>query len=102
MDKKFINGVYVKVVETKYGQIIKISGKTKIFVASLAEITKDDGFFRFEVKTGKNGNLYCVEDLFTKSVPVMGDPSSVKHYTGSPIPTQDHKDNKDHKDDLPF
>ena len=101
MDKKFINGVYVKIVDTQYGQIIKISGKTDIFVASLEEITKDDGFFRFEVKTSKNGNLYCQEDLFTKSVSesVMGDPSSVKHYTGSPVPEEE---TQDHKDDLPF
>lgn len=61
-DKSFINGCSVKKVATKFGDIIKLSGKTDEFIESLKKYTNKGGWFNFDIKTSKSGDKMYMEN----------------------------------------
>ena len=60
---EFAKGVNVKVVQTKYGEIIKIGIKLDEFENN--PIT-DSGYINFDIKTSKSGNKYAEIDNYKK------------------------------------
>ncbi|MCP4103834.1 MAG: hypothetical protein GY750_20815 [Lentisphaerae bacterium] len=54
-DAEFVQGVYVKVIETQYGEIIKQSFECEKFIE----------FMRANAKKGNNGKWYFNADILT-------------------------------------
>lgn len=55
MEKQFAKGVNVKVIQTKYGEIIKVGVNTeKIFENQI-----NNGWVNFDIKKSKTGTLYA-------------------------------------------
>ena len=57
----FAKGVNIKVVQTQYGEIIKIGINTKEFANNPVN---DDGWVNFDILTSKNGKKYTALDTF--------------------------------------
>jgi hypothetical protein len=66
---EFAKGVNVKVVQTKYGDIIKIGIKLEEFGDN--PIT-DSGYINFDIKTSKSGNKYAEINTYKKQEEIDG------------------------------
>lgn len=60
-EQNFANGMNVKVVPTKYGEIIKIGVQIEKFSKNPIN---DDGWINIDILTSKNGKKYAVVDTF--------------------------------------
>ena len=60
-EKQFANGITVKAIETKYGQLIKL-GINKDSI--LNNPYNERGWVNIVLKTGKSGNMYAEIDNF--------------------------------------
>ena len=60
-EKHFANGITVKAIETKYGQLIKL-GINKDSI--LNNPYNERGWVNIVLKTGKSGNMYAEIDNF--------------------------------------
>jgi hypothetical protein len=64
-DKIFANGMFHKVIETKYGQLEKISFNVEEFVKFLNDNVNDKGYVNITKKKGKeSGNVYFELDVY--------------------------------------
>lgn len=62
---KFVKGVKVKSVKTKYGNIITVGVKLDEFVEN---DLNEKGYINFQILESKNGNLYAkIDDYKPKS-----------------------------------
>lgn len=60
-EKQFANGIIVRPIETKYGQLIKL-GINKESI--LNNPYNDRGWFFVALKTSKSGNMYAEVDMY--------------------------------------
>lgn len=60
-EQNFAKGMNVKVVPTKYGEIIKIGVQIEKFSENPIN---DDGWINIDILTSKNGKKYAVVDTF--------------------------------------
>ncbi len=94
-EKAFINGCSAKRVTTKFGDIIKLSGKTDEFIESLKKYTNKGGWFNFDIKTSKSGDkMYVENNDFQPVANEGGTPSGSSKAVRVPAST--------YVDDLPF
>lgn len=62
-DKQFANGInYPKVIETKYGQMIKFTVNKNYILDNPYD---ENGILKVVLKTAKSGNMYAEVDTFT-------------------------------------
>lgn len=52
----YVKGMYIKTIETKYGEIIKVSFKKDEF---LKNTFNDKGYLNTEIKKSKEGKYYA-------------------------------------------
>lgn len=65
-DKIFIDGLFVKSVETKYGGIIKLDIKKEPFIEFLSKHVNDAGYVNIDILTNQDGKKYAVLNTFKK------------------------------------
>ena len=61
-DIKFPNGVNIKTVQTKYGEIIKVGVHTE----KMFENPMNNQWVNFDIRKGKNGKWYCALNEYKK------------------------------------
>ena len=60
-EQNYVKGMNVKVVPTKYGEIIKIGVQIEKFSENPIN---DDGWINIDILTSKNGKKYAVVDTY--------------------------------------
>lgn len=78
-EKIFPDGFRVKSVETRFGELLKVSIKSNEFMDFLAKYTNDKGYLNIDIKKGQSGNWYSELNTYKKATedntsnePVMG------------------------------
>ena len=87
MEKKFIDGLYVDVKTTQYGDIIKLSFNCERFNAFMKQNMNEKGYINVDILSTREGKKYAVLNEFK---PQQSAPQS-------PV-----IDNEPEGDDLPF
>jgi hypothetical protein len=84
-EKKYVQGIYPKEVQTKYSPIMKISAKTEDLIKSLRENTNESGWCNFDLVTrkepDKKGNTHYA--LFSNYVKPSESQPEVKEVNGN-------------------
>lgn len=65
-EKKFVDGLFVDVKETQYGEIIKLSIKKEQFIDYLMVNVNDAGYVNIDILTNKEGKKYAVLNDYKK------------------------------------
>ena len=87
MEKKFIDGLYIDVKTTQYGDIIKLSFNCEKFTNFMKQNMNEKGYINVDILETKKGKKYAVLNEFK---PQQSAPQS-------PV-----IDNEPEGDDLPF
>ena len=64
MEKKFIDGLYVDVKTTQYGDIIKLSFNYERFNAFMKQNMNEKGYINVDILETKKGKKYAVLNEF--------------------------------------
>lgn len=65
-DKIFADGLFVKSVETQYGEIIKLDIKKEPFIEFLLKHVNDAGYVNIDILSKKEGGKYAVLNDYKK------------------------------------
>lgn len=63
-EKKFVDGLFIKTVETQYGGIDKLSFKVEQFIEFLKENQNDRGYVNIDILEKRDGGKYAKLDEF--------------------------------------
>ena len=64
MEKKFIDGLYVDVKTTQYGDIIKLSFNCEKFTNFMKQNMSEKGYIKVDILSKKDGKKYAVLNEF--------------------------------------
>ena len=87
MEKKFIDGLYVNVKTTQYGDIIKLSFNYEKFNVFMKQNMNEKGYINVDILSTKEGKKYAVLNEFKPQQSAPQSPAI---------------DNEPEGDDLPF
>ncbi len=94
VNKPFVNGIWIKTVQTKFGEMDKLEIKSLQFIEWLNKNTNKNGYCYIDIKMSRKGSKYLELNDYEPSEKKSVDNQQQQNLINNKIDGQD--------DDLPF